>query len=128
MLEDLLLPWWKPPIILVAIGFLAVCLRIAVTFDVNAWLQKRQDDKQKKERMELVQDCSHLWTLYRDSTHSRCDSCGGLISTTLLLSAREFAPRGNVPSPVISGEARFMMIKVGKGEIVTDNYVGKIDA
>ena len=125
MFEELLLPWWKFPIYAFTIGLTAVCVRVAITFDVNTWLRNRQEEKQKKERLDIVRDCSHIWTLYRESTHSRCDSCGVLIATTLLLSAQQLAPRGNVPSPVFSGEVRRMVINVGEGDVLTDDYVGK---
>ena len=127
VLEELLIPWWKLPIYVLSIGLTTVCVRIAITFDVNAWLQKKQEDKQKKEALKRVNECSHIWTLYRSSTHSRCDRCGCLISTTLLLSANEFSKRGKVPAPTFSGEANRMLIHVGVGDIITDDYVGKME-
>lgn len=115
-----LLPWWKIVIYMASFVLAVITIKVTITFNLNDWLRGRKEAKDLKERGKVIGECPHVWTLYADNPYSRCDLCLVLISTSLLLVAIE---RGD-PLPLISGELRGMIMKPGRKEIVTRNYIG----
>ena len=122
VIEALLTPWWKLPIILVVATICGITFRVAIKFDMNAWMRARGEAKEKKRILKIINECGHIWTLYSSSPYSRCDLCLALISTSLLLTARGFNPE-----PIISGEISTMLMTPGAGEIVINDYIGGRD-
>ena len=118
--EAVLLPWWKIVIYIVSLVLAVITIKVTVTFNLNDWLRGRKEAKDLRERRKVIGECPHVWTLYADNPYSRCDLCLALISTSLLMFARE---RGN-PPPAISGELHGIMMKPGRNEIVIRNYIG----
>ena len=121
--EAVLLPWWKPVVYIVVATLGIIAIRISVKFDVNAWLKDRKEAKELKDREKASRKCQHIWTLYPNNPYSRCDNCLILISTSILLFARAYSET----KPVISGELHGIMMKPGRNEMVTSNYVGTRD-
>lgn len=117
--EAVLLPWWK---IVIYIASLVLAV-ITITFNLNDWLEERKQATRLRDRQKASSKCQHIWTLYADNPYSRCDKCLTLISTGILLTARAYLN----PKPFISGEMRGMMMKPGKNEMVTTNYMGVSD-
>ena len=120
VLEIILIPWWKFPIYIATATIGIIAIRISIKFDVNAWLKVRKESKELNDREKASIKCLHIWTLYTDSPHSRCDKCLVLISTSILFFARAYLD----PKPVISGQIIGMMIKPGQNELQTSNYIG----
>lgn len=121
--EAVLLPWWKIIIYIASLVLAVVTIKITITFNLNEWLKTLREAKELRDRQKASRKCQHIWTLYTGSPYSRCDNCLILISTGILLTARAYLD----PKPVISGELHGMLMKPGKNEITTTNYVGVID-
>ena len=112
IIEALVLPWWKI-VIYVALSVIAVItVKFTVTFDLNTWLKERRETKKLKESEQIVSECAHIWTLYICSPYSRCDKCLVLISTAILLFAREHLET----KPLVLGRTDLFM-KPGSNEI-----------
>ena len=120
-LEALLLPWWKPIAYLFAIVLVLVTVRIGINFDVNKWMENRQQAKLNKEVAKRSKNCGHAWTLYHTSPFSRCNYCLAWIPTTTLLTALEFFDR----KPLILGQTDSMLVTPMKGEVVVSDFIGK---
>lgn len=120
VLETILIPWWKFPIYIAIATIGMVVIRISIKFDVNAWLKTRKESKELNDRKKASIKCRHIWTLYADSPHSRCNKCLVLISTSTLFTARAYLD----PKPVISGQITGRMINPGQNELQTSDYIG----
>lgn len=126
MVEELLLPWWKLPFYALALGLMVLSIRVAITFNMNDFLENRRQDKLNRYNLKRANQCSHCWTLFVDSPHSRCDFCNGLISTTLLLTMQQLAlQEDDITHPMISGQVRGITIEPQEGGILVSDYIGK---
>ena len=121
--EAVLLPWWKIVIYIASLVLAVITIKVTITFDLNVWLKERKEAKELREREKASRKCAHIWTLYPNNPYSRCDRCLILISTSILLTARAVLE----PKPVISGELHGIIMKPGKNEMVTSDYVGARD-
>ena len=121
--ETVLLPWWKIVIYIASLVLAVITIRVTITFDINSWLKERKEAKELRDRDKASRNCQHIWTLYPNSPYSRCDNCLILISTGILITARTYLPH----KPVISGELAGMLMKPGRNEMVTTNYLGARD-
>ena len=118
--EAVLLPWWKPVVYIVVATLGIITIRISIKFDVNTWMQSRNEKQSAKRRLKRSKQCPHLWTLYHSSPYSKCDNCQSLISTSILLTALEFPDS----KPIISCEAYGYVVKPGTNQVITGDYVG----
>ena len=118
--EAVLLPWWKIVIYIASLVLAVITIKITITFNLNDWLKERKEAKELKDRQKASRKCQHIWTLYPNSPYSRCDDCLVLISTGILITARTYLD----PKPVVSGELAGMLMKPGRNEMVTTNYLG----
>ena len=60
ILEALLISWWKGILIILAIAFSAVVIRVSVNLDLNEWLKRRETAKHMdeiKEARREMQTC-----------------------------------------------------------------------
>ena len=94
VLEQLILPWWKLPLYMLAVVVSGVAIRIAIKFDVNEWLKQRKEGRTKKDMEKAATTCGHLWTYYPHSPFSTCNLCLALIPTsTLAYAIRNLEPK-----------------------------------
>ena len=119
LLEQLLIPWWKPVVYVATLVIAAVTIRISIKFDFNEWQKNRQRERRTKEQQKAVERCSHVWTLYPHSQYSICNICQVLHSTSTLM-----ALRGS-PGIVIAGERYGMDIKAEAGALIAMDPYGR---
>lgn len=119
LLEQLLIPWWKPVVYVVTLAIATVTIRFSIKFDFNEWQKNRQRERRTKEQQKAVERCSHVWTLYPHSQYSICNICQVLHSTSTLM-----ALRGS-PGIVIAGERYGMDIKAEAGALIAMNPYGR---
>ena len=120
VVESLFLPWWKIPIYIVLASLGTIAIRISFKFDINVWLKARKEAKELRDSRKASRECAHIWTLYPDGPYSRCDKCLVLISTSILISACAYLDS----KPVVSGQMARILMKPGRNEIVTSDYIG----
>ena len=122
-LDQLLVPWWKLVIYLSLVVLGLFSLKVRIIFNLNDWLQKREDAKTLKEWQKRASNCHHTWVLYTDSVYSQCSSCEVYILTSTLMVGRQLAGS----RPIIRAEHRLVRITPKQGEPVvpyweTRNY------
>ena len=119
LLEQLLIPWWKPVVYVATLVIAAVTIRVSIKLDFNEWQKNRQRERRTKEQQKAAERCSHVWTLYPQSQYSICNICQVLHSTSTLM-----ALRGS-PDIVIAGERYGMEIKADAGALIAMDPYGR---
>ena len=96
-------------------------VRIAINFDVNAWMESRRKSKGIKAKQKRSMNCSHAWTLYHLSPFSQCNYCLAWIATSTLLATLQLSDC----KPIIFGESHRIFATPSDGDIVVTDFVGK---
>ena len=121
IVEELLKPWWKIVVYIVASALAIVSIRLSLTLDLNALLKERRVIRAARETEKRVAECGHVWTLYPNSPYSQCNLCTAFIFTSTLVYAVEHLAN----KPLIVGVDPGTVIRVGEGSIVATDYIGQ---
>ena len=116
------IPAWM--LVIAAVGIAALLLlskRVAIKFDVNAWIVDRRESKSRNEHRKLVLRCRHAWTLYHSSPYSQCSMCNAFISTSIL----QFMHQVGDPDIHIIGEGYGLMVNPYKNSIIISDPISK---
>ena len=97
-------------------------VRFVFTFNLNAWLETRQANKQKRDQETAIQQCSHAWNLHPLSPYSVCVKCYVLIPTSILRLNRA----AEVPGLMIISEDWHNNITATGGALTTTNAIGNV--
>ena len=126
LLDALFVPWWKPvlfiPATALSLALSVVAVRFTISFDLNAWLRKREESRFNAEALKRAEQCMHAWTLYPSSPYSQCASCQAWIPTSILVAARALSDI----KPIILAEHPGVVVSHEGPMVVVRSYTGAV--
>ena len=106
---------------ILVIALSAVAIKVTISLDLNAWLERRREAKMLAHIGKRAKRCRHAWTLHPNNTFSQCAMCLAWIPTAILITARELLGDGKL---IILAEYHGEIVPPKGVIIVVHDYIG----